>query len=165
MDWIKQIIRLVIVLALQLLVFNRLQFLGLCHPMVYVLCLMMMPLRLNTKIDMVIGAAIGLIMDLFSNSPGIHMAASVFIMYLRREIIRRLIMEPERIKGDIDLHILGTESFIQYTMSLVLIHHSIIFILNTWSWSMIGWALLEILISSIVTCALILAYNKAIDKQ
>lgn len=164
MVWTKALIRLLIILLLQLLILNQLQVFGVCHPMVYVMCLIMMPTRLNPKWDMLIGAAIGLLVDLFSNSPGIHMAACVLVMYLRREILRRLVTEPERIKGEITLAILGTESFIQYSLLLVLLHHSLVFILNAWSWGMIGWTLLEILVSSTISFLLILLYNKAIDK-
>lgn len=165
MVWIKSFIRFVIVLLLQFLILNRLQFLGVCHPMVYVLCLLMFPLQLNPKTDMVIGAIVGLTADLFFCSPGIHMAACVAVMGCRRMIIRRLIMEPERIKGDLDLRTLGTEYFIQYSLALVVLHHTIVFVLNAWSWHMFGWTLLEIVVSSVVSFLLILVYNKAIDKK
>lgn len=165
MVWIKTIFRLIVVLLLQFLILNRLQFLGVCHPMVYVMCLMMFPLQLNPKVDMLIGALVGLVADMFFCSPGIHIAACVAVMGCRRSIIRRLIMEPERIKGELDLHTLGTESFIQYSLALVILHHTMVFVLNAWSWHMAGWTILEILVSSIISFLLILVYNKAIDKK
>ena len=65
MDWTKQIGRYAIVMLLQVLLFNQLQLFGVCHPYIYVMCLLMMPITLPHSVDMVIGAVVGLIMDVF----------------------------------------------------------------------------------------------------
>lgn len=161
MSWIKQILRFIIVMILQLLVLNRLQVLGVCHPMVYVLCLFMLPISLPSQVDIVIGALVGLIVDSFCNSPGVHMAACALVMYLRRHMVKSLVAEPERLKGDLDIRNLGTEAFLKYMTVLVLVHHFVVFLLNAWSWSMAGWVLLETLVSALVTVFLVLAYNMA----
>ena len=68
MDWTKQIGRYILVMILQVLLFDQLQLLGVCHPYIYVLCLLMMPITLSHSADMIIGAVVGLIMDIFCNS-------------------------------------------------------------------------------------------------
>jgi cell shape-determining protein MreD len=65
MDWTKQIGRYILVMALQVLLFDQLQLLGACHPYIYVLCLLMMPITLPHSIDMILGAIAGIIMDIF----------------------------------------------------------------------------------------------------
>ena len=70
MDWTKQIGRYILVMILQVLLFDQLQLLGVCHPYIYVLCLLMMPITLSHSADMIIGAVVGLIMDIFCNSLG-----------------------------------------------------------------------------------------------
>ena len=63
MDWTKQLIRYIVVMLLQVLLFNQLQLWGACHPYIYVLCLLMMPITLSHSASMLIGAIVGLIMD------------------------------------------------------------------------------------------------------
>lgn len=155
MDWIKQVIRFFIVMVVQLLVLNHLQVLGVCHPMVYVFFLLALPITLPSQMDMVVGATVGLIMDIFSNSLGVHMSACTFLMFYRRHLIGELVQDAERLKGDISIYSLGTESFLKYLVLMVPIHHLIVFTLSAWSWSMMGWALLETFVSSFVTMALL----------
>ena len=72
MDWTKQIVRYVVIMLLQVLLFDQLQLMGICHPYIYVLCLLMMPITLPRISDMLIGAVVGLVMDIFCNSLGVH---------------------------------------------------------------------------------------------
>ena len=70
MEWTKQIVRYIVVMILQVLLFDRLQLWGVCHPYIYLLCLLMLPITLPHSVQMLIGAAAGLIMDIFCNSIG-----------------------------------------------------------------------------------------------
>ena len=83
MEWTKQFGRYIVVMLLQVLLFNQLQLWGICHPYIYILCLMMMPITLPLSVEMIIGAIAGLIMDVFCNSIGIHMAACILLMFIR----------------------------------------------------------------------------------
>jgi len=42
---------------------------------------------------------------------------------------------------------------------LVLVHHMAVFLLAAWSWSHIGFVMLETLVSSMITISLIIGYN------
>lgn len=159
MDWTKQIIRYIVVMALQVLLFNQLQLAGVCHPYIYILCLLMMPTTLPPIIEMLIGAAVGLAMDACCNSLGIHMAACVLIMLWRPYLIGRMVNDKERLTEEISMHSLGFEAMLKYTVLLVVVHHLTVFLLASWSWSHIGFALLETLVSSILTILIILGYN------
>lgn len=159
MDWSKQIGRFIVVILLQVLLFNRLQIGGVCHPYVYILCLLMMPATLPHSVDMLIGALVGLTMDVFCNSMGIHMAACVLVMLLRPYMLGQMVNDKDRLNEEISMHSLGIETMIQYTVLLVLIHHLTVFLIASWSWSHIGFALLETTVSSLISIVLILSYN------
>ena len=61
-------------MVLQVLLINRLQLGGVCHPFIYILPLLTMPITLPRWADMLIGLAAGLLMDVFCNSLGVHAA-------------------------------------------------------------------------------------------
>lgn len=159
MDWTKQIGRYILVMALQVLLFDQLQFLGICHPYIYVLCLLMMPITLPHNVDMLIGAAAGIIMDVFCNSLGVHTAACIFIMFLRPYVIGAVVSDKDRLNEQINLHSIGMEALVKYVVIMVLIHHLSVFMLAAWSWSHIGFVLLETVVSSLITILIIIGYN------
>ena len=159
MDWSKQIGRYIVVMALQVLLFNQLQLAGVCHPYVYILCLLMMPPTLPPIAEMLIGAAAGLAMDAFCNSMGIHMAACVLIMLLRPYLIGRMVNDKDRLNEEISIHSLGFETMLRYTLIMVVVHHMTVFLLAAWNWSHIGFAMLETLVSGLLTIVILLGYN------
>lgn len=159
MEWTKQIVRYIVVMILQVLLFDRLQLLGVCHPYIYLLCLLMLPITLPHSVQMLIGAGAGLIMDVFCNSIGIHMAACILLMFIRPYLLGVIVNDKDRLNEQISLHALGMEAMLKYVVILVVIHHLTVFTLAAWSWSYIGFILLETLVSSIITIVLILGYN------
>ena len=159
MEWTKQIVRYIVVMILQVLLFDRLQLWGVCHPYIYLLCLLMLPITLPHSVQMLIGAAAGLIMDIFCNSIGIHMAACILLMFIRPYLLGVIVNDKDRLNEQISLHALGMEAMLKYVVILVVIHHLTVFTLAAWSWSYIGFILLETLDSSIITIVLILGYN------
>jgi len=159
MDWTKQLGRYVLVMLLQVLLFDQLQLWGACHPYIYVLCLLMMPITLPRSVDMVIGAGAGLIMDIFSNTLGVHMAACTLLMFIRPYLIGVIVNDKDRLNEQISLRAIGMEAFIKYVVILVLIHHITIFSLAAWSWDHFGFVLLETIVSSFITITVIIGYN------
>lgn len=159
MAWIRQIGRFVLLLLLQVLLINNLQFLGVCHPYIYILCLLMMPITLPRWADMLIGAFVGLVVDIFCNSLGVHIAACVLLMYVRPYLIDAYVSDRERLIGDIDTQSIGVPDFIKYIVILVLLHHTMVFFLTAWSFSHFWFTLLEIVVSSAVSIVLIIGYD------
>ena len=159
MDWSKQIGRYIIVMLLQVLLFDQLQLWGVCHPYIYILCLLMLPITMPHSVQMLIGAGAGLLMDVFCNSLGVHMAACILIMFIRPYLIGAIINDKDRLNEQISLRAIGMEALIKYAVILVLVHHLTVFLLAAWSWHHIGFVLLETLVSSIITILIIIGYN------
>ena len=159
MDWTKQIGRYIVVMLLQVLLFNQLQLWGACHPYIYIICLLMMPIALPHSAAMIIGAAAGIVMDIFCNSLGVHMAACTLIMFIRPYLLGVIVNDKDRLNEQIDLHSLGWEALLKYVIILVLVHHSVVFMLAAWSWNHIGFVLLETLVSGVITILFVLGYN------
>lgn len=159
MAWSKDWIRLLVVMFIQVMLLNQLQFLGICRPYVFIFFLLMMPITLPSWLDLFIGALVGLLMDVACNSLGVHIAACVLLMYLRRPFIRHLVLEYERLNSEISRRTIGTIAFYKYAILLILTYHLVVFLLSAWGFSHIGWILLQTFVSSIVSVALVLGYE------
>ena len=159
MDWSKQFVRYIIVMLLQVLLFDQLQLWGVCHPYIYILCLLMMPINLPNIVEMLVGALVGLVMDVFCNSLGVHMAACILIMFIRPYLIGSIVNDKDRLKEQMSLRAIGMEQLFRYVLTMVLIHHLTVFLLAAWSWQHMGFVLLETIVSSIITTVVIIGYN------
>ena len=153
------IIQWFVAIILQILLFNNLQFWGLCQPQVYLLCLLMFPITLPRWADMLIGMALGLFMDILCNSMGIHTIACIFVMFVRQPLLATFVQEHERLTGEISARTISLDAFIKYTIILVFLHQICISLLSAWTFHHLGMTLLQILISATVTEGLILGYN------
>ncbi len=156
MIWIKQTGRFLLLLLLQVLLINNLQFLGVCHPYIYIFSLLVMPITLPRWADMLIGGVVGLILDIFCNSLGVHIAACIMLMYVRPYLIGAYVSDRERLTDEIDVRSIGVVNFIKYTILLVLLHHTMVFFLTAWSVQHFWFTLLEVVVSSVVSIILII---------
>ena len=145
-------------MVLQVLLINQLQLGGVCHPFIYILPLLMMPITLPRWADMLIGLAAGLLMDVFCNSLGVHAAACIMLMYMRRHLIPLWVNDTERLTDIISMQTIGIAPFLKYTSLLVVAHHLMVFFLTAWTFQLWWYTLLTTLVSSIVSLALILGY-------
>lgn len=159
MRQIKVIIQWLVAIALQVLLFNNLQFWGLCQPQIYLLCLLMFPITLPRWADMLIGMALGLFMDILCNSIGVHTMACIFIMYIRQPLLASLVQEHERLTGEISIETISMDAFLKYTAIMVFLHQMCISMLSAWTFHHFGMTLLQILISATLAEGLILGYN------
>ena len=145
-------------MVLQVLLINQLQLGGVCHPFIYILPLLMMPITLPRWADMLIGLVAGLLMDVFCNSLGVHAAACIMLMYMRRHLIPLWVNDTERLTDIISMQTIGIAPFLKYTSLLVVAHHLMVFFLTAWTFQLWWYTLLTTLVSSIVSLALILGY-------
>lgn len=155
MQYIRYILLAIVVMLLQLLLFNNLHFLGICHPFVYVIILLCLPMNLPRWAELLIGAGVGLMADMICSSPGVHMAASVLIAYIRPAIVSRMVQNAERITDMVSGNTVGKNIFWVLTGILVPIHHFVVFLLEYWSFSQFGWVLLATLLSSLLAVLII----------
>ncbi|HSH19527.1 MAG TPA: rod shape-determining protein MreD, partial [Draconibacterium sp.] len=124
---IKYAVMFVLLVLIQVLIFNQVQFSGFFSPYVYILFIILLPLSTPRYLVLILGFFLGLVIDVFSNSLGIHSAATVFIAYVRPVVIR-LISNREDDKSDYP----GLQQnkpvwFIKYVAIMVLMHHLLLF--------------------------------------
>ena len=159
MEWIRQIVRLVVVVLLQVLLFDHLQIAGWGLPMVYVLFLMNLPVQVPRWAEMLIGAIVGIVFDVWHSSLGVNMAACVAFCYLRPILLGNLIQDLERVKGEVCSASIGSIEYVKSLAILTVVHHLLVFSLESWSWHNWWIVLLQTLLSSVLTILIIMGYD------
>jgi hypothetical protein len=80
-------------------------------------------------------------------------------MFIRPYLIGSIVNDKDRLNEQISLRAIGLEALLKYVIILVLLHHLTLFSLAAWSWHHIGFVLLETVVSSAITIAVIIGYN------
>ena len=155
-DWLKYIGIFILLLLLQVLLLDNLHWSGLVHPFIYVWAIILLPIELPRWVQMLIGGAIGMVMDMFTHAPGIHMAGCVMIAYLRPLLVAGAMQDIDRMKGAITSDSIGMAKWLRITAILVIVHHVIVFMLEAFSFSHFGFTLLQIIVSAVFSYVLIL---------
>ncbi len=134
---------------IQVLILNQVQFSGFVNPYIYILFILLLPLSTPRYLLLILAFLIGLTIDVFCNSLGIHAAASVFIAYLRPLVIR-FISNREEDRNDYPGLLQNKFSwFLSYVSILVFLHHLVLFNLEVFSFSNFGNTIYRVILSSV----------------
>ena len=156
------ILRFILLLAVQIIIFNNMNFLGYISPYPYILFIILYPVNGNKSGLLAASFLLGLCMDLFSNSGGFHTAACVILAYYRPYLFKfafGLSYEYQTIKLN---DVLTPERF-TFILFSVLIHHILLFSLEAFKFILILDILLRTLLSTIFTilvCIIIIYLTK-----
>lgn len=157
--WRDNILRFIVLLLLQLLLINNLHFLGLCHPCFYILFLILLPQTMPRWVELLIGFATGLIMDIACNSLGVHSSACTMLAFVRPIFLNKLSLDKKQVLSEPSIQSLGFMVYLKMVLFLVFLHHTIVFSLSAFTWNNWWITLLQICVSSIVTTGLIILYD------
>jgi len=146
-------IRFIVLVLIQILILNHITFLGHINPYLYILFIILFPLKNNRILFLFLSFLIGITIDMFSDSGGIHAAACVTIAYIRPLILKfsfGTIYEHQTVKfNSIDFG-----AMFNYIAILTVVHHLILFSLEVFNISKIILILQKTLFSSIFTIIL-----------
>ena len=142
----------VLLVLLQLLVFNNIQFSGYINPYVYVMLIIILPLSMPSWIVLIIAFLAGFIIDAFSGTMGVHTFASVMAGFVRPWIIS-LNMTHEAADPDISPSVQnnGLRWFLMFSLMIILVHHLSLFYVEVFSFSGFFRTLLRVLVSTLFT--------------
>ena len=147
---IINIIRFILLLAAQIVIFNNINLFGYINPYPYVLFILLYPVNSNKSGLLIASFCLGLVVDLFSNSGGIHAAACLILAYLRPTFFKfafGLSYEYQTVKINDRL---SPERF-TFILISISTHHLILFLLEYFKFSFILSALLRTILSAIFT--------------
>lgn len=152
----RNIFRFIVLVLLQVLVLDNVMINGYMVPYVYLLFLLLMPFETPRWLQLVAGFLLGLSVDLFENTPGMHTAATVLVAFLRPHLLNLFAprdgYEPETFPR---VRYYGFYWFLKYTLAVVMIHHFALFYLEVFQLKDFFSTLLRVFLSSILSAATI----------
>ncbi len=124
---------------------------------IYILFLLMLPLGMNRLTLLGLGFVLGITIDLFDDTGGIHGAACVFLAFVRPIIVKAIVPQTGYDNHSIlTLKTNGFQWFLLYIGICTIIHHVFMYVLEMFNFSHIWTAIGNAILSSIFTITVIL---------
>lgn len=125
---LRPVFTFLLIIALQVLLFNNIQFGGYVNPYVYILIILILPLNFPSWLLLLLSFGTGLIIDVFSGSPGMHSSATLLAGFARPLVLRVISPRDGYDSGTVpSMATFGFTWFLTYTLTIVLIHHTALF--------------------------------------
>jgi rod shape-determining protein MreD len=116
---------------IQVVLLNHIQWSGYINPYVYILFILLLPIETPKWLQLVLGFVLGLTIDMFSNTAGLHAAATVALAFARPGILN-LLAPRDGYESELRIspQTLGLKWFVTYLVILTAIHHLVLFYLE-----------------------------------
>lgn len=153
----RNITRFIVLILFQVLVFNNIHVFSYITPFVYILFVMLLPFETPKWLLLLLSFALGITMDFFSNTGGIHTASTVFIGFIRPWTQNAVSAKQEYEPGiQPGIKNLGFKWFFTYSLILTTVHHVCLFYLEVFRFSEFFGTLWHALLNVIYTMTFII---------
>jgi rod shape-determining protein MreD len=152
------IARFILLLVAQVLIFNRIDLFGFINPFPYILFIILYPVNGNKSGLLAASFLLGLLMDMFWNSGGVHAAACLVLAYYRPAIFKfsfGLSYEYQTVR----LNDVVTPERFSFLLIAIVLHHFVLFVLEVFKVSFLWDILVRTVLSTIftiITCIIII---------
>ncbi|NQZ77116.1 MAG: Rod shape-determining protein MreD [Ekhidna sp.] len=160
----EQVLNFVLLLLVQLPLVHRITLFEKAFGFFYIGFLLLLPRTLGRSYLMLIGFLVGLLVDVFSDTPGIHASACVFIMFIRN-LWLNIVNDDFQEVINLNVAFLRKTGFILYTVPLILIHHLLIFFIENGGVHLFGMVISKVFFSTAFSFIIIFVINFAVTPK
>ncbi len=151
---------------LQVLVLDKVHFLVLVSPFMYVYFILRMEASIDRSELMLWAFAMGLLLDGMLDTPGLHTAALVLTAFLRPYLLRLFTLSGKQERGFVpSCQTMGQGPFFRYTLTVLLIHVSVLMILEFFTFHLFWMLLLKIALSTLLSAVLIWLLDRMVTSK
>jgi len=154
------IARFIVLLMLQVFLFKNIGYYNLATPFPYILFILLLPVGMSNFILYCLAFVMGISVDAFYDTLGVNAAASAALAWARIAFIR-ITLQTDHYEnymtplwGNVPFR-----WFFLYTVLLTLIHHSVLFMVEAFSFHQFHYTLIRILLSCIFTVVIIMLFS------
>ncbi|MDB5154767.1 MAG: rod shape-determining protein MreD [Mucilaginibacter sp.] len=154
---LTNLFRFVILIFMQVFLLKNITLYNLSTPYLYIMFILLLPFEIPNVMLFALSFILGITIDAFYDTPGLHAASCVLLAFVRILFISITVQkdgfdnEPEP-----TLSVMGLRWFFTYALILSLAHHFFLFNLEVFRLSEIPYTLSRFVLSSIFTVFLML---------
>jgi rod shape-determining protein MreD len=154
--WSNIIIGFIVFVLLQVLILNNIHLFGIVTPFLYIYPILKLPVDFSRSGVIFISFLLGLLIDIFSNTFGIHAAAAALAGFVRNPLLSGWVDMKEIPENSIPSYrLLNFSNFLRYTLIITAIHHTVLFAVESFNFFQPLLLTVKILSSILFTMLLI----------
>jgi len=142
---------------IQAYILNQVMFNGYINPYFYIMLIICLPQICPRWFLLTFAFSLGFFVDLFEGGMGFHSTASVLLAFVK-PTIERVVIPKNTISGEHDLFLqrLGFKMFAVLSFLMILMHHTVLFLLAHFKLASFANIFGKIILSSSITFVIIL---------
>lgn len=125
--------QIMIILALQVLVFDYIHLWGYATPLLGVMVVVYSPLSDNRVTNLVMSFMAGIVMDMFTNSPGVAAASMTLASFVQHPLLEMMVPKDSDENMLPSWHTMGMSSYSAYLAIMLAVYHVAYFVLEVFS--------------------------------
>lgn len=156
-ELIRLLAKFLLLTLVQIAILNQIQFSGYINPFIYILFIFSLPVKYPRSAVLLMAFFTGLIIDMFSNTMGMHAASCVVMAFARPFILK--IMAPRdgyETETVISARKLGFTWFLTYAALLTLVHHLVLFYIEVFRFSEFFTTFSRVMLSALASLTVIM---------
>jgi len=153
---IRNSIRFITLILVQVLIIKNIELGRFINPFVYVLFIIVLPFETPKWLLLLSSFLLGITIDMFYDTSGMHAAACVLMAYIRPAILK--LFSPRdgyEFGTQPTIQYLGIPWFLSYAGILIVLHHLILFFTEVFRFHEFFSTLFRVIVSSIFTILLV----------
>lgn len=154
---LSRILAFIVLALVQVFILNKIHLFGYATPLLYLYFILTLGQGVTRNQLMLLAFVLGLVIDVFSNTFGIHAAASTLVAFLRPALIRLFFLRDEGEPFTPGIRAMGGGAFARYALLATLIHHTVVFCLEYFSFAYLLPLAISIGGSTLLTMILVMA--------
>lgn len=162
----KYVFIFIVSVLLQVLIFNNILIARMIVPYFYIIFLILLPFQTPRAFLLILGFILGLSIDIFTNTMGVHAFACVFTAFVRPGILS-IISSRETVESIAAprLHNMTLQWFTGYAAFVVIVHHLVLFFIEAFTFNDFLFTLLRVILSSLLSLSLIVLSQHLIFRK
>jgi len=128
---IKTLIYFVLFVSIQVLVLDNIHLFRIATPFLYLYVIVKMPVNATRSTVIFISFLLGIVIDMFSNTLGMHAAACSLAGLIRNPLLFTFSEKEITENMTPSYRTLGIRAFLKYAIYLVVIHHVALFLIES----------------------------------
>ncbi len=167
--YLRNVLRFVFLVLIQVLILNKIPLRWWANPsgfppytpFIYPLFLLLLPISTPGSLLLIAGFVMGITIDSFMDTGGIHAFACVLMAFARTRILTMLM--PKRLseyaQAAPNVKSMGRTPFFTYAAILLFIHHFVYYILEIWGMHQVGYLLIKVGASLVTSILFVILYS------
>ena len=163
---LRNIFRFAVLVLTQVLIIKNIELGRFINPFIYVLFIIVLPFETPKWLLLVSAFVLGISIDAFYDTAGMHAAACVLMAYIRPAILKLFSPRDGYESGtQPTIQYLGIPWFLSYSAILVVTHHLFLFFLEIFRFSEFFSTLLRVIASAIFTLLLVVVSQYLFNRK